>query len=128
MSKNGIKLKKLESVRQFPRSKTPKNIKQFLGLGYYRKFISNFSKLAKPLITLLKNEEYVLNESAQEESFETLTEKLCEKPVLQYPNFSKSFILITNGSGIAIGGILSQGEINKDRSIAYDSRILIDNE
>jgi len=116
-------------VRQFPRSKTPKNIKQFLGLvGYYRKFISNFSKLAKLLITLLKNEEYVLNESAQEESFETLKEKLCEKPVLQYPNFSKSFILITDGSGIAIGGILSQGEINKDRSIAYDSRILIDNE
>jgi len=53
---------------------------------------------------------------------------LCEKPVLQYPDFSKPFILTTNASGIAVEGILSQGEINKDRLIAYASRTLNDNE
>ena len=47
---------------------------------------------------------------------------------LQYPDFSKPFILTTDASGIAIGGILSQGEINKDRPIAYASRTLTENE
>src|SRR5436190_7200617 len=57
-----------------------------------------------------------------------LKQKLCEEPVLQYPDFSRPFILTTDASGIAIGGILSQGEINKDKPIAYASRTLIDNE
>jgi len=42
--------------------------------------------------------------------------------------FLKSFILPTDASGIAVGGILSQREINKDRPIAYASQILTDNE
>src|SRR5436190_20579113 len=57
-----------------------------------------------------------------------LKQKLCEEPVLQYPDFSRPFILTTDASGIAVGGILSQGEINKDRPIAYASRTLTDNE
>lgn len=52
---------------------------------------------------------------------------MCEEPVLQYPDFSKSFILTTTASGIAVGGILSQGEINKDRPVAYASQTLTDN-
>jgi len=131
ISKDGVKPdpKKLEAVRQFPRPKTPKNIKQFLGLaGYYRRFIPSFSKLVKPLTNLLKNDTRFEWTSAQEESFEILKQKLCEEPVLQYPDFSKPFILTTDASGIAVGGILSQGEINKDRPIAYASRTLTDNE
>jgi len=119
----------LGAVRQFPRPKTPKNIKHFLGLaGYYRRFIPNFSTLAKPLTNLLKNDTRFDWTSAQEQSFETLKQKLCKDPVLQYPDFSKPFILTTDASGIAVGGILSQGEINKDRPIAYASRTLTDNE
>ena len=131
ISKDGIKPdpKKLEAVRQFPRPKTPKNIKQFLGLtGYYRRFIPNFSTLTKPLTNLLKNDVHFEWTSAQQNSFEALKEKLCEEPVLQYPDFSKPFILTTDASSIAVGGILSQGEINKDRPIAYASRTLTDNE
>lgn len=59
ISKDGVKPdpKKLEAARHFPRPKTPRNIKQFLGLaGYYRRFIPNFSRIAKPLTTLLKND------------------------------------------------------------------------
>jgi len=47
---------------------------------------------------------------------------------LQYLDFSKPFILTTDASGIAVGGILSQEEINKDRPIAYASQTLNDNE
>jgi len=46
--------KKLEVVRQFPRPKTPKNIKQFLGLaGYYRKF-SKFFKINQIINKFIK--------------------------------------------------------------------------
>ena len=53
--------------------------------------------------------------SIQEEPFETLKQRLCEEPILQYPDFSKSFILTTDASGI-VEGILSQGEISKNQS------------
>jgi len=99
INKDGVKPdpKKLEAVRQFPRPK--KNIKQFLGLaGYYRRFIPSFSKLVKPLINLLKNDTRFEWTSAQEESCEILKQKLCEEP-LQYPDFSKLFILTTDPSG-----------------------------
>lgn len=131
ISRDGVKPdpKKLEAVRHFPRPKTPKNIKQFLGLaGYYRKFIPNFSNLTKPLTKLLKNDSRFDWTDIQEKSFEILKHKLCEEPVLQYPDFTNPFILTTDASGTAVGGILSQGEVNKDRPIAYVSRTLTDNE
>ena len=59
ISEDGVKPdpKKIEAVSKFPRSKKAKNIKQFLGLaGYYRRFIPNFSKIAKPLTQLLKKD------------------------------------------------------------------------
>lgn len=49
--------KKLEAARKFPTPRSPKNIKQFLGLArYYTKFIQNFSCISKPLSYLLKKE------------------------------------------------------------------------
>ena len=49
--------KKIEAVQNFPRPKTPRNIKQYLGLSrYYRRFIKDFSARAKPLSNLLKKE------------------------------------------------------------------------
>ncbi|WP_368853865.1 ribonuclease H family protein [Enterobacter cloacae complex sp. 4DZ3-17B2] len=53
-------------------------------------------------------------------AFETLREKLCNAPVLQYPDFNKPFIISTDASGFAIGGVLSQGEVGKDRPIAIN--------
>lgn len=50
-----------------------------------------------------------------------LKQKLCKKPVLQYPDFLKPFILTTDASGIAVGDILSQGVINKNLPIEYAS-------
>ena len=64
----------------------------------------------------------------QQEAFNTLKEKLCEERLLQRPDFFKPFILTTHASGYAIGGILSQWKIGKDKPIAYASRSLNDNE
>ncbi|KAL6417870.1 hypothetical protein ACFW04_012472 [Cataglyphis niger] len=116
---------KIRAVKEFPTPRNAKNIKQFLGLaGYYRRFIPNFSKTARPLTNLLKKEEPFDWTDEQESAFVQLREALCTEPILQYPDFTKPFVVTTDASGYAIGGILSQGSIGKDLPIAYTSRLL----
>ena len=55
----------------------------------------------------------------QQEALELLKEKLCGEPLLQRPDLLQPFILTTDALGFAIGGILSQGKIGKDKPIAY---------
>ena len=57
-----------------------------------------------------------------------LKAKLCEEPLLQRPDFSQPFILTTDASEFAMGGILSQGKIGDDKPIAYASRSLSETE
>ncbi|KMQ89174.1 enzymatic polyprotein endonuclease reverse [Lasius niger] len=116
---------KIRAVKEFPKPHHAKNIKQFLGLaGYYRRFIHNFSKIAQPLTNLLKKDEPFVWQTKQEEAFVQLRDALCTEPILQYPDFTKPFVVTTDASGHAIGGILSQGTIGKDLPIAYSSRLL----
>jgi len=109
--------KKVEAVQNFPIPKNVKNVKQFLGLaGYYRRFIKSFSKIAKPLTNLLKGDNDFKWED--KESFDILKNVFCQKPILQYPDFTKPFFLTTDASGTAIDAILSQGQIDKDQLIS----------
>ncbi|XP_048515544.1 uncharacterized protein LOC125502056 [Athalia rosae] len=127
ISEEGLKPdpKKLDAVKNFPIPKNPKNVKQFLGLaGYYRRFIQNFSKIAKPLTELLKKDKNFNWTEKQANAFAILRDKLCEKPILQYPDFNKPFIVTTDASGTAVGAVLSQGQIGQDLPIAYTSRLL----
>ena len=120
-------LMKIEVVKNFPIAKNFKNIKQFLGLaGYYRRFIDGFSKIVTPLKQLLKKDVEFIQSEKQQEAFELSKEKLCKEPLLQRPDFSQPFILTTDASGFALGGILSRGKIGKDKPIAYTSRSLND--
>lgn len=116
---------KVRARKQFPRPKNEKNIKQFLNLaGYYRRFIKNFSKIAKPLTDLLKKDNKFEWGDVQQKIFNDLRTALLTEPILQYPDFTKPFNLTTDASGHAIGGVLSQEEIGKDLPIAYVSRTL----
>lgn len=127
IGENGVKpdSQKLHAVENFPKPSDPKGIKQFLGLaGYYRRFIPDFSKIARPLTNLLKGDTNFEWSDAQEQAFASLKTSLCTEPLLQYPDFTRSFIVATDASKYAIGGILSQGIIGKDRPIAYTSRLL----
>ena len=117
--------RKLEAVREFPKPKNVKNIRQFLGFaGFYRRFIKKFAQIAKPLSKLLQKDIVFKWTEKEEQAFSTLKEHLCNPPILQYPNFSKPFNITSDAFGYAIGGILSQGEIGKDLPIAYTSRVL----
>ena len=116
---------KLKAVTEFPIPKSPKDIKSFLGLAsYYRRFIPEFSKHAKSLTNLLKKDVPFVWTNSQQLAFEQLKEKLVTAPILIYPDFTKPFILTCDASNYAISAILSQGDVGKDRPIAYASRTL----
>lgn len=127
ITENGVKPnpEKTKAVTEFPTPKSPKDIKSFLGLvSYYRRFIPDFSKIAKPLTLLLKKDSPFLWENKQQLAFDELKHKLTSAPVLIYPDFSKPFILTCDASNHAIGAVLSQGPDGQDRPIAYASRTL----
>ncbi|XP_051153378.1 uncharacterized protein LOC127287824 [Leptopilina boulardi] len=127
ISSDGVKPnpKKIEAVEHFPTPKTPRNVKQFLGLaGYYRRFIKDFSAKAKPLSNLLKKNVKFEWGPEQDESFKELRSNLCKSPILQYPDYDKIFTITTDASDFAIGAVLSQDKDGIDLPIAYLSRVL----
>ena len=131
ISSEGVKHdpKNIEAVQCFPQPKNPKNIKQFLGLaGYYRRFIKDFSAIAKPLPKFFKKEEVFKWGEEEEESFKILRQALCNSPILQYPDFSKPCTVTTDLSGFAIGAVLSQEVQNTDLPVACLSRALTEPE
>jgi hypothetical protein len=60
----------------------------------------------------------------QVDSFHSLQTILTEQPILQYPDFTKPFVLTTDALGFAVRAILSQGEIGQDKPISFASRTL----
>ncbi|GJR62519.1 putative reverse transcriptase domain-containing protein [Tanacetum coccineum] len=85
---------KIEVMNNWKVPKTPSEIGSFMGLaGYYRRFIVNFSKIAKPLTSLTrKNQEYEWG-TEQDEAFHTLKENLCNTPILSLPDGSDDFVI-----------------------------------
>jgi hypothetical protein len=117
--------KKIEAVVKFPTPQSQKDIKSLLGLaGYYRKFIADFSAIARPLTNMLKKENEWNWTEKEQTSFDLLKFKLTNTPLLQYPDFSKPFVLTTDASGYAVGAILSQGKLGQDKAMTYASRTL----
>ncbi|GJU46717.1 putative reverse transcriptase domain-containing protein [Tanacetum coccineum] len=91
---------KVESVKNWKTPESSTEIRSFLGLaGYYRRFIENFSKIAKPLTLLTqKNKAYVWGDK-QDEAFQILKEKLCNAPVLALPDGSRhDFVVYCDAS------------------------------
>lgn len=131
ISNEGVKPNpdKVAAIQKYPIPKTPKEIKQFLGLlGYYRKFIPDFARITKPLTQCLKKGKKITFSPEYVSSFEKCKTLLTNDPILRYPDFNKDFLLTTDASNVAIGAILSQGPIGSDKPISYASRTLNDSE
>ncbi|GKC60975.1 putative reverse transcriptase domain-containing protein [Tanacetum coccineum] len=103
------KFSKCEFWLQEKAPRTPSEVRSFLGLaGYYRRFIEDFSKIAKPLTVLTqKSKTYNLDEE-QENAFQTLKDKLCNTPVLALLEGSEDFVVYCDESGLGLGCVLMQ--------------------
>jgi hypothetical protein len=96
-----------------------KELKSFLGLtGYYHRFIEGFSKIAKPLTSLLKKDKEFKWTAACKASFEELRKRLTSAPVLVMPDLLKSFDIYCDASQQGLGCVLMQ----EGHVIAYASR------
>ena len=115
----------VEAVKDWDVPRNRKDVQRFLGLcNYYRRFVPHFSNLANPLTHLTsKNVDFQWTTETQQ-SFDALKAALCAAPLLAYPLPEGDYILDTDASNVAIGGILSQVQDGEERVIAYSSKKL----
>ncbi|GKB21779.1 putative reverse transcriptase domain-containing protein [Tanacetum coccineum] len=111
----------IESIKDWSSPKTATKIRQFLGLaGYYRRFIEEFSKIAKPMTKLTpKKVKFDWSDKA-ETTFQLIKQKLCSAPILALPEGSEDFIVYCDASIKGLGAVLMQ----REKVIAYASRQL----
>ena len=89
--------------------------------SYYRRFIQNFSHIARPLNRLLEKDTPFNWTEECRKSFEILKDKLMQAPILGYPQDGDQFILDTDASNFGIGGVLSQIQNGQERVLGYYS-------
>ncbi len=111
LTADGIKPEedKVKAIRELEPPSSKKEVRSFIGsCSYYRKFLPNFSGIAKPLIELTKKNTRFKWEERHQEAFQFLKDSLTEIPFLAYPDLRKSFTLYTDASDLCIGACLTQ--------------------
>ena len=102
---------KVEKVKEAKRPTTKKELQSFMGtVGFYNKYIPNFSGIAAPLTDLLRKRQPNKFEwtDVHEKSFQTLKDFLTKYPILRLPDFSRPFIIRTDSSDTGMGAVLLQ--------------------
>ena len=118
---------KVEVIKKLPPPANVKAIRSFLGhAGFYRRFIKDFSKIAKPLSNLLAADTPFVFDTACLQAFETLKAKLVTAPVISVPDWTLPFELMCDVSDHAIGAVLGQRHDKLLHVIYYASRVLND--
>jgi hypothetical protein len=123
LSANGFAVdpSKVKDILEWKPPTTVHHVRSFLGLaGYYRRFILDFSKLVKPITSLLKNDTKFTWSSRCNEAFEQLKVLLTTAPVLAQPDIEKPFDVYCDASISGLGCVLMQ----ESRVVAYASRQL----
>jgi hypothetical protein len=123
LSANGIAVdpSKVKNILDCKPPTTVQQVRSFLGLaGYYRRFILDFSKIVKPITSLLKNDTKFDWSSRCNKAFEQLKVLLTTAPVLAQPDIEKPFDVYCDASASGLGCVLMQ----EGRVIAYASRQL----
>jgi len=117
---------KIKAFSNYPVPRNIKELKQFLDLSnYYRQFIKNYGQIAEPLHKLQRKSKQPFQcDTTCQVAFDTLKQKLIMPPVLAYPDFALLFIVYSDASDTAIGGLLGQMQNDKEAVIGYWSRQL----
>ena len=129
ISKKGVQVNqaKVDVMMQLQPPKTGKDIRSFLGhAGFYRRFIKDFSKLARPLTRLLcKETEFAFDDECLT-AFKLIKEALITAPIVQAPNWDFPFEIMCDASDYAVGAVLGQRIDKKLHVIYYASRTMDD--
>ena len=122
---------KTQKIMDIKAPTTKKEVKRVLGLlGYYRRFVPNYSKVAQPLTDLTRKAQPNKVRWSEEcqNSLEMLKNMLTAEPVLRVPNLDKPFVVQTDASNKAIAGVLLQEHHGTLLPCHYVSRRLLDRE
>ena len=127
VSKCGIEVNraKIEVIEQLPPPINVKGIHSFLGhVGFYRRFIKDFSQIARPLTSLLaKDAPFIFNNECHE-AFQILKKALILAPIIQPPEWKLPFEIMCYARDFAIGAILCQTKDKKHYDTSYASKTL----
>jgi hypothetical protein len=127
ISERGIEVDKakVEAVDKLPPPTDIKSLRSFLGhVGFYRRFIKDFSKITKPLTNLLqKDVPFDFNEKCLV-ALQTLKRALITAPIIQLLDWSQPFEIICDASDYVVGAVLGQRKEGKVHAIYYASKTL----
>nr|GEW65939.1 reverse transcriptase domain-containing protein [Tanacetum cinerariifolium] len=127
ISKNEIEVDKakVDVISKLPHPTTIKGIRSFFGhAGFYRRFIKDFSKIARPTTHLLEKDTPFLFSKECVEAFQTLKKKLTEAPILIAPDWDLPFELMCDASDFAIDTVLGKHQEKHFRPIHYASKTI----
>ena len=121
-----IEKEKVQGVIEWPVPRSIKDVQKFLGLAnYYRRFVKDFAKIAKPLHKMMRKENKWSWGERQQKAFEELKERFMTEPVLVTPDLDKEMRVEVNVSDFAMGGVLSMKcEDKRWRPVVYISKSL----
>jgi transposase InsO family protein len=132
---------KTAALKEWPVPKDVRETRKFLGFGgYYRRYIANYSDIARPLNDLLQGQPTKRNPERRilapvfvwtgecQKAFDSIINQLCSAPILAYADYTKPFELHTDASGVGLGAALYQMNMfqGKERlmPVAFASRSL----
>src|SRR3954463_2783814 len=127
ISERGIEVDKakIEAIERIPYPRDIKGIRSFLGhVGFYRRFIKEFSKTSGPLTNLLQKDVPFVFDEDSKEAFEILKKALITAPIVQPPDWNLPFEIMCDASDFAVGAVLGQRVDKKLNVIHYASKTL----
>ena len=115
----------IKAILDFPPPQNKKEAMRFIGMvGYFRRFVPNFSQLAAPITSLFKKRVSFSFDTNALEAFNRLKAILVNKPVLMAPDFGRPFKLAIDASDIGVGAVLMQEKGEVDHPVSYFSKKL----
>jgi len=129
ISAKGIEVDKakIDVIEKLPPLVNVKGIRSFLGHAvFYRRFIKDFSKIAKPLSNLLNKDTVFIFDEKCLQAFNILKTRLVSAPMITAPDWGQEFELMCDASGYAIGAVLGQRKGKAFYAIYYASKVLND--